>query len=147
MAECQVKSAGRDQIQLDSRALPTRAVSDGASRNQPKLFHLLMEEGMAQRRPAQIRPAPELCSLDLGSSCSCSALPSCRKGAHGLERPQVAGGNRKLGQAGPGFLEVVVGNRDCQGCSSWVTQLWTPVCVIAVSRVGCSGNKCLPLLL
>lgn len=104
---------------------------------------------MAQQRPVQIRAAPELCSLGLGSPCSFSALPSNRTGAMGeggLERPRVAGGNRKLGEAGPGFLEVMVGNRGCQGCSFWVTQLWAPVCVIALSRVGCSGNKCLPLL-
>lgn len=128
MAECQVKSADREQIQLDSRPLPTRAVSDGASRNKPNLSHLLMGAGMAQQRAVQIRPATELCSLDLGPPCSCSALPSCRKGACGesMERLRVAGGNRKPGEPGPGFLEVMVGNKGCQGCSFCVNSVMGP---------------------
>lgn len=147
MAECQVKSADRDQIQLDSRPLPTRAVSDGASRNKPNLC-LMMEAGMAQQRPVWISPATELCSLDLGPPAAVLLCPWAEGEPMGeVWVAEATDGNRKLGEAGPGFLEVMVGNRGCQGCSFWVTQLWAPVCVIAVSRVGCSGNECLPLLL
>lgn len=38
---------------------------------------------------------------------------------------------RELGEAGPEFLGVMVSNRGCQGCSSWVTRLSAPVRVIA----------------
>lgn len=84
-------------------------------------------------------------ALELLSSAPAVERSPWRK--RGLERPRMAGGKGKLGGAGPGFLEVMVSNRGCQGCSFWVTQLSAPVCVIAVSRVGCSINECLPLLL
>lgn len=89
---------------------------------------------MAQRQPVWIRPAAELSSPDSGQPQSHLVLPSCRSEPMGeaLERPWVAGGKGKLEGAGPGFLEVMVSNRGCQGCSFWVTQLSALVCIIAV---------------
>lgn len=100
-----------------------------------------MRAGVAQQGPA------ELSSLDLGRHRSHSALLSHRSepaGEAGIGEP--TGGRWERGGAGPGFLEVMVSNRGCQGCSFWVTQLSAPVCVIAVSRVGCSVTERLPLL-
>lgn len=62
----------RQQVQIDSRPVPTRMVSDGTSRETPHLSHLLVRAGVAQWGPA------ELSSPDLWQPQSRSALLSCR---------------------------------------------------------------------
>ena len=93
--------AGRQRIQMGGRALPTGVLSGGASRKNPQ-FISSAEEG---------RCGPVGTGLD--QACSRAQLSGfgARGGKRGRERSRVGGGRGKLGGAGPGFLEEMVGNR------------------------------------
>lgn len=137
-------------MQIDSRPLPTRGVSDEASRKSQNQFISSADEGWCGPAGTGLGQACSRAQLSsFGAAWEAFGSPFLREQApEGSVDWRGRGwqvGKGSLGGAGPGFLEVMVSNRGCQGCSFWVTQLSALVCVIAVSQVGCSVNECLPL--